>query len=96
MQTASPTRNSTPRTGDFYAIESVIKAALVLEALEGTNFEPASLKEIARRARQNLNFTFRTLKSFEQVGFARRVKDRWQIGARLIAMANRSAAAFGS
>jgi DNA-binding IclR family transcriptional regulator len=79
-----------------YTIQSVAKALRVLEALEGTNFEPISLKEVARRAGQNTNYTFRTLETCEQMGWARRKNDRWQIGSRLSAIAGRFSESFTS
>lgn len=84
MQTTSPqTRKNKPRSADDYVIESLLKGLRVLEALEGNNFEPITLKTIARRSKQNENYCFRALKTLEQFGYAKETKRGWQLGGRV-------------
>ncbi|HYE72583.1 MAG TPA: helix-turn-helix domain-containing protein [Blastocatellia bacterium] len=88
-------RTNKKRTGDSYAIESVLKALTVLEALEGSGFEPVTLKTVARRSKQNENYCFRALKTFEQMGYARQTSRGWQIGARLQTLSKSYQEKFG-
>lgn len=79
----SPARTNRKRTADSYVIESLLKGLLVLEALEGNSFEPISLKEVARRSKQDTNYCFRALQTFAQMGYAKETPKGWILGGRI-------------
>ena len=75
-----------------YTIESVLKALLVVEALEGTSFEPVPMKRIMARTKFNRNLTMRLLKTLEEAGWAsQNDRGEWTIGRRFIRFAAKAA-----
>lgn len=72
-----------------YTITSVLKAAKVLEALEGTQFEPSSIKRIQRRTGFSMNYCFRALKTWEEAGFAQETPRGWMLSTRLLRLSER-------
>lgn len=76
-----------------YEIEAVSKALAVLEALEGTNFEPVSQRRIEDRTGFNRNLVMRTLKTLAIRGYAvQNDRGEWTIGRRFIQFAAKAAA----
>ena len=60
----------TKRTDDFYEIEALTKGLAVLEALEGTNFEPVTVPRIVNRCQLPRDVVMRSLKTFRLRGWA--------------------------
>ena len=77
------------RTDVDYQIESVSKALTVLEALEGTAFEPVRIQRIMQRTGFSKDLCFRTLCTLRLRGYAvRNNRGEWCIGPRLIRLSN--------
>lgn len=76
------------RPDEEYEIEAVTKALMVLEALEGTNFEPVAIDRIMERTNFKRNFCERALKTFRMKGYAiQNERGHWSIGRRFIRLA---------
>jgi DNA-binding IclR family transcriptional regulator len=74
----------TKRTDDFYEIEALTKGLAVLEALEGTNFEPVTVPRIVNRCKLPRDVVMRSLKTFRLRGWAiQNARGEWTIGKRL-------------
>ena len=83
------------RPDEDYEIEAVSKAAAVLEALEGTAFEPVPVQRIIDRTGFKRDFVERALKTWRLRGYAvQNDKGEWMIGPRYIRMAKTAALAF--
>ena len=77
------------RTDADYEIDSVSKALAVLEALEGTRFEPVRIQRIMQRTGFSKDLCFRTLCTLRLRGYAERSeRGEWTIGPRFIRMAH--------
>lgn len=77
------------RTEADYEIESVSKGLAVLEALEGTAFEPVRIQRIMQRTGFSKDLCFRTLCTLSIRGYAvRNAKGEWSIGPRFIRLAH--------
>lgn len=87
FDTPSPQRSK--RGDDDYAIESFLRGLRVLEALEGSRFEPISTKRVAARTRFSYDFCFRALKTLKVAGYVRETPKGWQITARLTQFSTR-------
>jgi Transcriptional regulator len=72
-----------------YSIAALEKALTVLDVLEGSADKPVTLKEIARRSKQNANFCFRALKTFEAKNYVRETEHGWSITAKLLRFSER-------
>ena len=80
------------RGDEQYEIEAVTKSLMVLEALEGTAFEPVPVKRIIQRCGLPRDTVERTLKTFRLRGYAvQNAKGEWTIGSRFIRFAVKSA-----
>ncbi len=58
------------REQDTYVIDAVLRAAKVLEALAGTNFEPVSIQRVEQRTGFSYDFCRRALITWKRAGFA--------------------------
>lgn len=72
------------RPDSDYEIESVSKALMVLEALEGIGFEPVNLSTIVGRTGFSRDFVFRALKTLQMRGYAVCEKGKWTVGKRIV------------
>lgn len=83
------------RPDEAYEIAALTKGLAVLEALEGTSFEPVSVKRIINRCQLPRDVVERSLKTYRLRGWADQ-NDRgdWMIGQRFVRMAQAASAAF--
>jgi DNA-binding IclR family transcriptional regulator len=72
-----------------YAIDAGLRMIKVLEALEGTNFEPVSIKRVMERTNFKYDFCFRALRTLKLAGWATESPDGWQVGPRLLKFSER-------
>lgn len=80
------------RTDADYEIESLSKGIIVLEALEGTSFEPVRQKKIEERTGFSRDLVMRTLKTLRLLGYAvQNDRGEWTIGRRFIRFAAKAA-----
>jgi predicted Rossmann fold nucleotide-binding protein DprA/Smf involved in DNA uptake len=78
-------RVANKRSDADYEIESLTKGLAVLEALEGTNFEPVPIKRILDRTQLPRDVVTRSLKTFRLRGWAvQNDRGDWTIGRRCI------------
>lgn len=71
-----------------YLNQSFAKGLKVLEALEGTHFEPVKIKKIEQRTGFTYDFCRRILITLEIEGYAiENERDEWTISKRLIRFA---------
>ena len=83
------------RPDEAYEIESLTKGLAVLEALEGTNFEPVPVKRIVNRTQLPRDTVERSLKTFRLRGWAFQTeKGEWMVGRRFIRFAQGVVIAF--
>lgn len=76
------------RDDTFYEIEALSKGLAVLEALEGTAFEPVTQKRIEQRTGFKRDLVMRTLKTLRLRGYAvQNEKGEWTVGPRFIRLA---------
>jgi DNA-binding IclR family transcriptional regulator len=75
----------TPRSDQDYAIDAGLRLLKVLEALEGTQFEPVSIQRVAERTGFTYDFCMRALRTLKIAGFATQ-NDRglWAVGPKLL------------
>ncbi len=84
------------RDDSQYEIESLSKGLAVLEALEGTAFEPVKQSRIEQRTGFKRDLVMRTLKTLSIRGYAvqnDRTKE-WIIGPRFVRFAHTAAEKF--
>jgi DNA-binding IclR family transcriptional regulator len=79
------------RTDEDYALDAGLRLLKVLEALEGSNFEPVSIQRVQQRCGEgfNYNFCFRALKTLKVAGYATENAGGWQVGPKLLKFAGR-------
>lgn len=70
-----------------YEIESLSKGLAVLEALEGTRWEPVTVATIMERTGFNRDLVDRTLKTLRLRGYAICEKGKWTVGKRAVRVA---------
>ena len=70
-----------------YEIESLSKGLAVLEALEGTRWEPVSVATIIERTGFGRDLVDRTLKTLRLRGYAICEKGKWSVGKRFVRVA---------
>ena len=86
-------KGSTRRSDADYEIESLSKGLSVLEALEGTAFEPVTQKRIEQRTGFSRDLVMRTLKTLRLRGYAvQNERGEWTIGRRFIQFVAKAAA----
>jgi DNA-binding IclR family transcriptional regulator len=82
------------RTDADYEIESLTKGMAVLEALEGTNFEPVPIGRIIQRTELSRDIVLRTLRTFRIRGWAvQNDRGDWTVGKRFLRFAVKAAGA---
>ena len=75
-----------------YEIEALSKGLAVLEALEGTAFEPVKIDRVVQRTQLPKDTVFRTLRTLELRGYAvRNQRGEWSPGRRFIRFAAKAA-----
>jgi DNA-binding IclR family transcriptional regulator len=73
------------RSDEDYEIESLTKGLAVLEALEGTSFEPIPIRRVVDRCQLPRDVVMRSLKTFRLRGWAiQNERGDWTIGKRFI------------
>jgi DNA-binding IclR family transcriptional regulator len=77
------------RSDQDYANESLLRGLKVLAALEGTNFEPVSIRRVAERAQLPYDFCRRALLTMKVAGFAAETSQGWQAGPKLLRFSTR-------
>lgn len=77
----------TKRGDEAYEIESLSKGLIVLEALEGTRWEPVSVTVIMERTGFTRDLVDRTLKTLRLKGYAICEKGKWTAGKRAVRLA---------
>ncbi len=70
-----------------YEIEALSKGITVLEALEGSRWEPVNVATIMERTGFNRDLVDRTLKTLRLRGYAVCEKGKWTVGKRFIRIA---------
>ncbi len=76
------------RTDEEYEIEALSKGLLVLEALEGKEFEPVTVAKIIERTELSRDLVTRSLKTLRLRGYAAQNEDgEWAIARRFISFA---------
>lgn len=66
-----------------YALDTGLRLLKVLEALEGTNFEPVSIERVQQRTHFSYDFCRRALITLKLAGFAAQQKTLWMPGPKL-------------
>lgn len=79
----------TPRTDDDYKIEALLNGLKVLEALEGTRFEPVSIRRIEQRTNLSYDFCMRALRTLKIAGFAAQTEGDWTLGPKFLTLSDR-------
>ena len=76
------------RGDEEYEIESLSKGLAVLEALEGTNFEPVPQKRIEQRTEFSRDLVMRSLRTLRLRGYAvQNDRGEWTVGPRFVRLA---------
>ncbi len=83
------------RPDSEYEIEALTKGVRVLEALEGTRFEPVAVATIIERTELPRDVVDRSLKTLRMHGYATCDKGKWTIGRRFMRLAARVATQRG-
>lgn len=66
------------------ALDTGLRLLKVLEALEGTNFEPVSTERVQQRTNFSYDFCRRALITLKLAGFAAQHKGLWMPGPKVI------------
>ena len=69
-----------PRSEERYALDTGLRLLKVLEALEGTNFEPVSIQRVQERTKFPYDFCRRALITLKLAGFAAENNGKWMPG----------------
>ena len=77
------------RSDDDYTIEALLNGLKVLEALEGTNFEPVSIRRVAERTHLPYDFCRRALLTLKVAGFAAETPKGFQAGPKILRFSER-------
>jgi DNA-binding IclR family transcriptional regulator len=72
------------REQDAYQLDTLRRGLKVLEALEGTNFEPVSIARIQQRTGYSYDFCRRALITLKLAGFAAETAQGWTVGPKLM------------
>ena len=68
-----------------YQIEALSKGLAVLEALEGSGFEPVPIERIMERCHLPKDFVFRALRTLRLRGYAiQNGRGEWSVGNRIL------------
>ena len=71
------------RAESQYALDTGLRMLKVLEALEGTNFEPVSIERVQQRTGFSYDFCRRALITLKLAGFAAQQRGLWMPGPKL-------------
>src|ERR1041384_518996 len=77
------------RSDNDYSIDALLRGLKVLEALEGTNFEPVSTKRVSERTSLPYDFCMRALRTLKLAGFAAETPKGWQAGPKVLRFSGR-------
>lgn len=77
------------RTDLDYQIDALAKGLKVFQALEGTNFEPVSVKRVEQRTGFSYDFCMRALRTLKIYGFAAQSPRGWTAGPKLLVFSER-------
>ncbi|MGE3385073.1 MAG: helix-turn-helix domain-containing protein [Pyrinomonadaceae bacterium] len=78
----------TKRPDEAYEIAALSKGLVVLEALEGTNFEPVPVQRIIDRTGLPRDIVDRSLKTLRLRGYAvQNDRGEWSVGQRFLRLA---------
>lgn len=78
------------RPDEAYEIESLTKGLIVLEALEGTVFEPVSVQTVIDRTGFSRDVCDRSLKTLRMKGYAMQTPTgQWTFGKRILKLSTR-------
>ena len=74
------------RCDEDKAVQAVVKAIKVFEALEGSHFEPVSVKQIVKRCEIHRNMVMDYLATFQGMGWARQdeTTKKWTVGRSML------------
>lgn len=86
-----PVRSRKERTDQDYTIDALLKGLQVLEALEGTSFEPVSIQRVQERTRLPYDTCMRALRTLKLAGFAVQNGRCWSVSTRYLAFGQRAA-----
>ena len=79
-----------PRGEEEYVLDTGLRLLKVLEALEGTNFEPATIKRVEERTKFPYDFCRRALLTLKRAGFAtQNERGLWAVGPKLLLFSDR-------
>ncbi|HEX8500768.1 MAG TPA: hypothetical protein VF659_09265 [Pyrinomonadaceae bacterium] len=67
-----------------YALDTGLRLLKVLEALEGTNFEPISIERVQQRTGFSYDFCRRALITLKLAGFAAEQNRKWMPGPKIV------------
>lgn len=82
------------RTDADYEIEALSKGLAVLEALEGTSFEPVKASRIEQRTGFSRDLVMRTLRTLRLRGYAaQNAAGEWMMGSRVLRLSNQYSSA---
>jgi DNA-binding IclR family transcriptional regulator len=81
------TRNQ--RTDTDYTIDAALRTLRVLEALEGTKFEPVTAQRVQQRTGFTYDFCMRALRTLKVAGFAEQTPKGWTMGPKLLKFSER-------
>lgn len=77
---ADPTKRS--RSNESYVIEAALKVLQVLEHLQGQQYAPVSVAEMAARSGFNYDFCRRALRTLFAAGWAVETERGWQLSVK--------------
>lgn len=79
------------RSEDAYVIDAGLRLLKVMEALEGTNFEPVSIQRVQQRCGEGFNYNFcrRALITLKRAGFAAQTPKGWTAGPKILIFSER-------
>jgi DNA-binding IclR family transcriptional regulator len=89
MSTESRRLGRAKRTDEAYVIDAGIRLLKVMEALEGTNFEPVTIQRVQQRTGYTYDFCRRALFTLKRAGYAAQTERGWQVGPRLLRFSER-------
>ncbi len=79
-----------PRTDADYTIDALLKGVRVLEALEGTRFEPVTTRRVQERTRLPYNTCMRSLRTLRLAGIVTETAAGWTLAPRYLAFCQRA------
>jgi DNA-binding IclR family transcriptional regulator len=77
------------RDESAYAIDVVLRTLKVLEALEGTNFEPVNVQRVQQRTGFSYDFCRRALLTLKKAGYVAQTEGGWTLGNKILLLSQR-------